>query len=60
MKYMGIDYHKQYFVATMMDEKGKVISKEKVSTDRDSIRSYFKRAGTEGDMGGLLRMGVFL
>ena len=33
MKYMGIDYHKQYFVATTMDEKGKVISKEKVSTD---------------------------
>jgi transposase len=48
MKYMGIDYHKQYFVATTMDERGKVLSKEKVSTDRDSIRGYFKKAGTTG------------
>ncbi len=39
MKYIGIDYHKQYFVATTMDERGKVIRKDKVSTDRDSIRS---------------------
>ncbi len=45
MKYMGIDYHNQYFVTTTMDEKGKVLSKEKVSTDRDSIRGYFKKAG---------------
>ncbi len=46
MKYIGIDYHKQYFVATAMDERGKIISKDKVSTDRDSIRHYFKKAGT--------------
>ncbi|RJR15873.1 MAG: IS110 family transposase [Nitrospiraceae bacterium] len=43
MKYIGIDYHKQYFVATTMDERGKVISKERVSTDRDSIRHYFSK-----------------
>jgi transposase len=46
MKYIGIDYHTQYFVATTMDEKGKVISKDKVSTDRDSIRHYFQKVGT--------------
>lgn len=46
MKYIGIDYHKQYFVATAMDERGRIISKDKVSTDRDSIRHYFKKAGT--------------
>lgn len=46
MKYIGIDYHKQYFVATAMDERGKIISKDKVSTDRDSIRHYFKKVGT--------------
>src|SRR4030065_2608508 len=46
MKYIGIDYHMQYFVATAMDERGKVISKDKVSTDRDSIRHYFKKVGT--------------
>ena len=47
MKYIGIDYHKQYFVATTMDEKGKVLSKNKVSTDRDSIRHYFNKAASE-------------
>lgn len=31
-----------------MDERGKVLSKEKVSTDRDSIRGYFKKAGSTG------------
>ena len=46
MKYMGIDYHKQHFVATTMDEKGKVFGRDKVSTDRDSIRHYFKNAGS--------------
>jgi len=50
MKYMGIDYHKQYFVATTMDEKGKVLSKERVSTGRDSIRGYFKNAGATGEL----------
>jgi transposase len=48
MKYMGIDYHKQHFVATMMDEKGKVLSRDKVSTDRDSIRHYFAKANSDG------------
>jgi len=43
MKYIGIDYHKQYFVATTMNNKGKVLSKEKVSTDRESIQRYFKQ-----------------
>ncbi len=50
MKYMGIDYHKQYFVATTMDEKGRIISKEKVSTARNSIKRYFKKAGSEGEL----------
>jgi len=54
MKYMGIDYHKQYFVATIMDEKGKVIKKERVSTDRNSIRSYFKKAGSVGEIKAVL------
>jgi transposase len=48
MKYIGIDYHKQHFIATVMDKKGKVLSRDKVSTDRDSIRHYFKKVGTEG------------
>lgn len=50
MKYMGIDYHKQHFVATTMNEKGKVLSRDKVSTDRDSIRHYFKKAGAGGEV----------
>lgn len=47
MKYMGIDHHTQYFVATSMDGRGKLLSKDKVSMDRDSIRGYFKNARGE-------------
>ena len=49
MKYIGVDYHKQYFVATTMDEKGKVIRKDTVSTDRESIRHYFHKEGGNGE-----------
>jgi transposase len=48
MKYMGIDYHKQHFVATTMDEKGRVLSRDKVSTDRGSIRHYFAETNSDG------------
>jgi transposase len=48
MKYIGIDYHKQYFVATMMNEQGKVIRKDKASTDRAAIRQYFQKADLSG------------
>ncbi len=50
MKYMGIDYHSQYFVATTMSERGKVLGRDKVSTDRDSIRHYFRKANAGGDV----------
>ena len=46
MKYIGIDYHKQYFIATVVDEKGSVISKVRVSTDRSSIQHYFSKVGS--------------
>lgn len=50
MKYMGIDYHKQHFVATTVDEEGRVLSKERVSTDRRSIRQYLSRANRGRDV----------
>jgi len=50
MKYMGIDYHKQHFVATTVDERGRIVSKEKVSTDRCSIREYLSRANRGRDV----------
>lgn len=42
MKYIGIDYHKQYFVATVADQNGKRLNKSRVLTDRESIKGYFK------------------
>ena len=48
MKYMGIDYHKQHFLATTMDEKGKILSRDKVSTERASVRHYFSKASSDG------------
>ena len=47
MKYIGIDYHKQYFVATMMNEQGEVIRRDKASTDRTSIKRYFRDANSK-------------
>lgn len=43
MKYMVIDYHKQYFVAKTMNNKGKVLSKDKFSTDRESYWKIFQK-----------------
>lgn len=50
MKYIGIDHHKQYFVATVMDQNGEVISKERIPTDRKAIRDYFKRVNGDGEL----------
>lgn len=50
MKYMGIDLHKQYFVATMVDERGKVLRKDRVSTDRMSIHNYFTQVNRQRDL----------
>lgn len=49
MNYIGIDYHKQYFVATMMNEQGEVIRRDKASTDRASIKRYFADADPRGE-----------
>lgn len=57
MKYMGIDYHKQYFVATTMDEKGKVLRKQRVPTDRAAIRHYFKDACAEEPVTAVMEAG---
>lgn len=54
MRYVGIDYHKRYFVATVMDEEGKVIRKDMVSTDRRCIRDYFKEINSDGDVKAVL------
>lgn len=42
MNYMGIDLHKQFLVTTLTDQKGKVLQKAKVATDRNTIRKYFQ------------------
>lgn len=49
MKYIGIDYHKQYFVATIMNEQGAVLRRDKASTDRASIKRYFADADPSGE-----------
>lgn len=49
MKYIGVDFHKQYFVATVMGEDGKVMSKDRVSTDRAAIRGYFRAIAAGGE-----------
>jgi len=48
MYYMGIDLHKRYFVSTIMDKKGKVLKRSRVSTDRESIKHYFSLLKDKG------------
>lgn len=50
MKYMGIDHHKQYLIADTMDKEGARIRKDKVSTDRQSMRSYINQVNRDGDL----------
>lgn len=50
MKYMGIDHHKQYFIADTMNSKGVRIKRDRVSTDRHSIRSYISQMNQEEDL----------
>jgi len=57
MKYIGIDHHKQYFIATVVDKEGNVLDKMKVSTDRRSIREYFKGISSEGGVKAVMEAG---
>lgn len=50
MKYMGIDHHMQYIIATTMDQQGRKISKDRVSSDRRAIKDYIKKANGDGDL----------
>jgi len=50
MKYIGIDNHKQYFVATVVNKQGELISREMVSTDREPIRDYFSMLGNKEEL----------
>lgn len=45
MKYIGIDYHTRYAVTTIMDQSGKIISKDRVENTREDIRNYFSKFG---------------
>ena len=39
---MGIDLHRKYFVATIVDEDGEVVRRDRVSTDRLAIEGYLE------------------
>ena len=54
MYYMGIDLHKKQFTTTILDENGETLSKSKVKTDRESIRSYFEKVRELGEMKGVV------
>lgn len=43
MLYVGVDLHQHYLFSTVMDEKGKVLTQDKVDTDIDSVKDYFGR-----------------
>jgi transposase len=57
MKYIGVDIHKQYFVATVMNQEGNVETKNRVSMDRASIQAYFKALNGEGNLKAVIEAG---
>lgn len=57
MNYMGIDHHKQYFIATVMDQQGRKIKKDSLSTDRVSIVGYLQKAGELGNFKEVIEAG---
>lgn len=38
--YVGIDYHKRYSVATIMDEAGAILSQQRVNNDPETLRQF--------------------
>ncbi|MBT9145117.1 MAG: hypothetical protein DDT42_00987 [candidate division WS2 bacterium] len=57
MKYIGIDLHKQYLISTMMDIEGNILRKDRVATDRLSVRRYFQSLGPPGELKAVLEAG---
>ncbi len=42
LMYIGMDVHKEYIQAAVMDEQGSVVREERFSNAKDSIESFFK------------------
>jgi len=38
--YIGVDYHKHYSVTTMMDEAGRIVGRQKIRNDPDSLLAF--------------------
>ncbi len=43
--FAGIDYHKKFSVVALGDEKGKVVSIERIPNDKQAIRKFFESYG---------------
>lgn len=41
MKYIGVDIHKEFCVATEMDKEGNIVRQNKIDTSKESLRKYF-------------------
>ncbi|MDY6985137.1 MAG: transposase [Candidatus Thermoplasmatota archaeon] len=39
--YVGLDVHKNSCLVTQMDERGKIVKREKIGTDREEIEEFF-------------------
>lgn len=45
MNYVGVDYHKRYSVATVVDEKGVVLARRRLNNRRDEFARFLKPFG---------------
>jgi predicted NBD/HSP70 family sugar kinase len=39
--FVGLDIHKNSCVATQMDERGKIVRREKIGTSKEEIEEFF-------------------
>lgn len=45
MRYVGLDIHKKYCQATIVDNDGRIIDRKKIPTRKEDIESYFDGVG---------------
>lgn len=57
MYYSGIDVHKKYFISAVVDDRGQLLHKKRVSTDRPAIRKYLEELKTLGPVKAVMEAG---
>jgi len=50
MKYIGLDLHKKNIFATVLDDRGKIISKARIGSKKEDIYCFLKKQGQKDNL----------